>query len=178
MKVNLKGELRCFAAIVVGITLGFVVLSSKSTKPVKQTEQIQEVKKFNQSEYDFWYALTWKESIHKKNARGDYLCKQHGLNKCKCEGRVPTAFGIAQIRKLYLIDANERMGTNYTLDDCDNPRIAIKVVRAYFERYAKPGMTEHDFARLHNAGPNWRNVKSTIEYANAVMRLKESKPWS
>lgn len=82
------------------------------------------------------------------------------------------AHGRYQIRAQYLADANEALGTSYTLADCHDPAIAAAVVRAYlmrygtaFERRTGRRATDEDLARIHNGGPRGAEKESTEGYA-------------
>lgn len=82
------------------------------------------------------------------------------------------AHGRFQIRQGYLTDANEVLGTAYTLRDMHDPRLAMEVVRAYLGRYApafeartgRPA-TAVDLARIHNGGPRGAEKDCTLAYA-------------
>ena len=89
---------------------------------------------------------------------------------------VENAHGRYQIRQPYLDDANEKLGTAYTLADMHDPAKAEQVVRAYLERYgsaylAKTGNapTVEVLARIHNGGPNGWSKYATKAYARRVV---------
>jgi len=91
------------------------------------------------------------------------------------------AHGRYQIRAPYLADANEALGTAYTLADCHDPAIAAAVVRAYlmrygtaFERRTGRAATPVDLARIHNGGPRGAEKAATAEYGNAFLDLMEA----
>ncbi len=82
------------------------------------------------------------------------------------------AHGRYQIRQAYLDDANESLGTSFTLQDMHDPDKAEKVVRAYllrygaaFERRAGREATDEDLARIHNGGPRGAERDATLGYA-------------
>ena len=88
------------------------------------------------------------------------------------------AHGRYQIRASYLTDANEYLGTSYTLEDMHDPDKAAAVVRAYLTRYGfaaarRSGtwVTQHDLARIHNGGPRGDAKSETIGYADRVIAL-------
>lgn len=88
------------------------------------------------------------------------------------------AHGRYQIRQCYLDDANESLGTSYTLADCHDPRIAEAVVRAYLLRYGsafekRTGRTATpvDLARIHNGGPRGAEKAATADYGTAFLDL-------
>ena len=90
------------------------------------------------------------------------------------------AHGRYQIRAAYLADANEALGTSYTLADCHDPRIAEAVVRAYLLRYGtafekRVGRTATpvDLARIHNGGPRGPEKAATADYGTAFLDLME-----
>lgn len=82
------------------------------------------------------------------------------------------AYGMYQIRALYLQDANMLLGTAYTLNDMLDPVKAEKVVRAYLghwgAKFAKRNgrqPTEEELARIHNGGPRGAERDCTLAYA-------------
>lgn len=81
------------------------------------------------------------------------------------------AYGRYQIRAPYLADANEALGTSYTLAQMHDPAIAAAVVRAYlmrygtaFERRTGRTATDADLARIHNGGPRGAEKDCTKSY--------------
>ena len=77
------------------------------------------------------------------------------------------AKGRYQIHKAYWQDGTEYLKVNWPYEDAHKPDKARKVVRAYFARYGKD-LTIKELAYLHNAGPNWRNIKTTEKYWKKV----------
>ena len=86
------------------------------------------------------------------------------------------AIGPYQIHRVYWRDAVEfdkSIGGKYA--DCVRPEYAVKVVRAYWRRYAlerrigRP-VTDQDRARIHNGGPNGFKKASTNKYWDKVKR--------
>ena len=82
------------------------------------------------------------------------------------------AYGMYQIRMPYLSDANEAMGTDYTLDDMLDPEKAELVVRAYLTKWGSKFAERHgrlptdeELARMHNGGPRGAERQSTLKYA-------------
>lgn len=82
------------------------------------------------------------------------------------------AVGRFQIRACYLADANEALGTAYTLQQMSDPRIAMEVVRAYLTRWGaayekRTGnpATAEVLARIHNGGPRGAEKDCTLAYA-------------
>ena len=82
------------------------------------------------------------------------------------------AHGRYQIRAQYLADANEFMGTNYSLQDMHDPVKANTVVWAYlarwgtcFENRTGREATATDLARIHNGGPRGAERSCTLDYA-------------
>lgn len=82
------------------------------------------------------------------------------------------AHGRYQIRAGYLADANEVLGTSYSLADCHNPEISERVVRAYLMRYGSAyeqrtgnKATPEILARIHNGGPRGYERDCTLAYA-------------
>ena len=90
------------------------------------------------------------------------------------------AYGIYQIRMPYLSDANEQLGTDYTLEDMFDEDLAAEVVRAYLskwgarfaERHGRPP-TDEELARIHNGGPRGAERNSTLEYAKLFRNAPE-----
>lgn len=90
------------------------------------------------------------------------------------------AHGRYQIRAPYLQDANEVLGTDYSLADCHQPEIAERVVRAYLMRYGsayeqRTGLkaTPEILARIHNGGPRGYERDSTLAYAEKFREVAE-----
>jgi len=82
------------------------------------------------------------------------------------------AYGMYQIRMPYLSDANEAMGTDYTLDDMFDAEKAEQVVRAYLMKWGSKFAERHgrlptdeELARIHNGGPRGAERQSTLKYA-------------
>ena len=105
---------------------------------------------------DFLWALAGVESGHNDAAYNE------------AEGAV----GRFQIRQCYLTDANEAAGTNYTLSQMRDPRLAMAVVRAYltrwgeaYERRTGNPATAEVLARIHNGGPRGAEKDCTLAYA-------------
>lgn len=87
------------------------------------------------------------------------------------------AHGRYQIRAQYLADANEFMGTNYSLQDMHDPVKANTVVWAYlarwgtcFENRTGREATATDLARIHNGGPRGAERSCTLDYARRFER--------
>jgi hypothetical protein len=76
------------------------------------------------------------------------------------------AYGLYQIRQIYLDDVNRIAGTSYTMDEVRHSKVlsrwcVIVYVRHYGKRYTRRTglpVTMEVAARLHNGGPNgpWR----------------------
>ena len=87
------------------------------------------------------------------------------------------AVGRYQIRQPYLSDANEALGTNYSLLEMSDPAKAEAVVRAYltrwgeaFERRTGQPATAEILARIHNGGPRGAEKAATLGYAERFRR--------
>lgn len=89
--------------------------------------------------------------------------------------RKENAVGIVQIRRLYLIDANEYLGTKYTHNDCYNMLISYRLFKAYMKRYK--ATTLEECIRLHNLGPNWKRKawKADVFYNKVIRRTPSIK---
>lgn len=89
------------------------------------------------------------------------------------------AYGMYQIRMPYLSDANEAMGTDYTLDDMFDAEKAEQVVRAYLTKWGSKFAerngrlpTDEELARIHNGGPRGAERHSTLKYAELFRNAK------
>ncbi len=105
---------------------------------------------------DFLWALAGVESGHNDAAYNE----------------AEQAVGRFQIRACYLADANEALGTSYTLSQMSDPKIAMAVVRAYLTRWGdayekRTGnpATAEVLARIHNGGPRGAEKDCTLAYA-------------
>lgn len=97
----------------------------------------------------FWVVLTKLESSNNPKAIGD-------------GGK---AIGIAQIHKIYFIDAqkNNEFLQKYSYSNCFDAEISKLVVKAYIVRYSKTDDFQ-EWARIHNGGPLGNKKQSTIKY--------------
>jgi len=78
------------------------------------------------------------------------------------------AFGSLQIWQCYVVDVNQKYGTNLRDRDCLGDRnLSILIVQAYMNRYAK-GKSFEQMARIHNGGPSGHTYKSTKKYWEKV----------
>lgn len=93
------------------------------------------------------------------------------------------SYGMYQIQEPYLKDANQYMGTNYTVTDVQHkPEIARKVIKGYIERYTKSFIRRNDrsptieeMISMHNGGPTGYKKEAAKKYANKVLkRVNES----
>jgi hypothetical protein len=88
------------------------------------------------------------------------------------------SIGILQMQEAYVQDAAEFANQDWVHMDALNELTAIRIFRAYMERYAteerlgRP-VTLEDVARIHNGGPNGYKKQSTIPYWNKVKCLLE-----
>lgn len=86
------------------------------------------------------------------------------------------SIGILQIQEAYVKDAAEHAEKNWVHMDALDELTAIRIFRAYMDRYAteerlgRP-VTFEDIARIHNGGPNGYKKQSTIPYWNKVKCL-------
>ena len=82
------------------------------------------------------------------------------------------AHGRYQIRAAALADANRILCTSYTLDDCHDPAVAARIVRAYLGHYgaALSAPTPTALARIWNGGPNGYKRDATRGYAERFHR--------
>jgi hypothetical protein len=84
--------------------------------------------------------------------------------------------GPYQISKAYLQDANEYLGTNYTLRQViDDESIAKAVMIGYWNRYLPKNeeVTYEILARIHNGGPKGHKKESTTPYWEKVKARME-----
>lgn len=100
----------------------------------------------------------------------DALGKVESSSNPKAINIKENALGIYQIRLAYFKDSKVPGKHSGVFD----PIFARKVCAAYFIRYEREAFNKRDFeilARLHNAGPHWRNNKqSTNSYWNKVKK--------
>ncbi len=114
---------------------------------------------------DFLQALIKVESDGNPNAIGDHN----------------EAIGIFQVHYRYWLDAvrhDKTIGGTY--EDCYKVDYAIKIVKSYFDMYAKQAVLDHDWekvARIHQGGPNgWKHKKETENYWLKVKKVLMDKP--
>lgn len=102
-----------------------------------------------------WKAICWKES------KGD----PHAVNAKE------HAVGIAQIRPIYVRDANRILGRQeFTLDDRTDPAKSLAMFRVVVLHYAPKG-GPREWARIHNGGGSGLRKQSTVAYAEDVLRI-------
>ena len=95
----------------------------------------------------------------------------------KAEG----AYGILQIRKIYVEDVNRIAGTTFTHEDAFNEEKAMKMFVIYnlhyiraLERREGRKATWEDVVRMHNGGPDGYRQEETLQYlAKVKEKLKE-----
>lgn len=78
--------------------------------------------------------------------------------------------GPLQILKPYWIDSK----IPGRWEDCENWDYSVKVVQAYWQRYAKRALKEKDFevlARIHNGGPTGATKQATKKYWEKVKKF-------
>lgn len=105
---------------------------------------------------EFFDALRFVESTD-----GKYLGDQDG----------GTVYGPYQISFAYLQDANEYLGTNYTLRQViDDDAVAVAVMCGYWNRYLPKDreVAYEILARIHNGGPKGYEMESTLPYWEKV----------
>lgn len=105
---------------------------------------------------EFFDAIRFVESTD-----GRYLGDQDG-------GR---SHGPYQISAAYLQDANEYLGTSYTLHQViDDDAVAVAVMCGYWNRYLPKDreVTYELLARIHNGGPKGYEMESTLPYWEKV----------
>jgi len=103
------------------------------------------------------------ESNHNPNAIGD-----NG-----------TAFGILQIREIYIKDVNRIYGTNFKVSDAYNVEKSIEITTLYLKHYGKryeklTGNTANMeiLARIHNGGPNGFKKSATLPYLRKLKNFQ------
>lgn len=93
------------------------------------------------------------------------------------------SYGMYQIQEPYLKDANQYLGTKYSIADVQHkPEIAKKVIKGYIERYSKSFMKKYNRApttsemiSMHNGGPTGYKKEAAKKYASKVLnKLNES----
>lgn len=78
--------------------------------------------------------------------------------------------GPLQILKPYWLDSK----ISGRWEDCENWDYSVRVVKAYWERYAKQALKENDFevlARIHNGGPAGATKQATKKYWEKVKKF-------
>ena len=87
-----------------------------------------------------------------------------------------TVYGPYQISFAYLQDANEYLGTNFTLRQViDDDSVAVAVMCAYWNRYL-PKDREPSYellARIHNGGPKGHENPNTLPFWEKVKTKME-----
>ena len=89
-----------------------------------------------------------------------------------------SAHGRFQIRRLYLMDANIIMGTEWTLEDMHNTDKAISTLKAYTKYWCKRrGLkwNPENIARMHNGGCNLYKSEGAGRYWEKVKKIMEQK---
>ena len=117
----------------------------------------------------FLTVLAITESLNSQAAIGD----QHLQDK---------AYGVYQIRQIYLNDVNWIAGTDFTMDDVRrNPAIATWCVITYvkywgkiYERQMQKPLTMEVACRIHNGGPSgWRKSATDAHWERFRQFLTE-----
>ena len=88
----------------------------------------------------------------------------------------PPSASSYQISAAYLQDANEHLGTNYTLRQViDDDAVAVAVMCGYWNRYLPKDreVTYEILARIHNGGPKGYEKDSTLPYWEKVKAKME-----
>lgn len=100
------------------------------------------------------------------------LARVESSNNPKSFNSKENAIGLYQIRPLYFKDAQvfDKDLAKYTHKDCFDPRVAKRVVWAYFMKYEKTSLINgnwENLAKLHNGGCGWKSktgkVKSNLD---------------
>ncbi|MFA5130653.1 MAG: lytic transglycosylase domain-containing protein [Patescibacteria group bacterium] len=97
------------------------------------------------------------------------VCKVESDNNPKAIGDKGRSYGIAQIQKEAVRDANDTLRTRYTHEDCFDPALSRKIFVAYLSRYCTEKRlgrepTMEDASRIWNGGPNGYKKQATIKY--------------
>ncbi len=84
------------------------------------------------------------------------------------------AIGAFQIHYVYWVDATQHdKSIGGTYNDCRNYNYAVKVVKAYLDRYARKYVLNNNWeacSRIENGGPQGYKKNSTIKYWNKVKK--------
>lgn len=86
------------------------------------------------------------------------------------------AYGCLQLHAGYVADAAEYVGEDWVHEDAFDRKTAIKIFKAYMNRYATPERLgreaqAEDIARIHNGGPNGFKKKSTKAYWDKISKI-------
>ena len=87
----------------------------------------------------------------------------------RIEGDGGKSIGPFQISEAYWKDANEKG----EWADCVLWYYSVRVMRSYWDRYAREAYLNDDFetlARIHNGGPKGHHKQSTVKYWNKVKK--------
>ena len=102
----------------------------------------------------------------------DAIATVESRNNDHAVGDNGRAIGRYQIWQVYWQDAYVYAPTiKGTYQDVKSQEYAERVMVAYFLRYAKSAVIEHDYeklARIHNGGPNGHKKRATLPYWNRV----------
>jgi hypothetical protein len=78
------------------------------------------------------------------------------------------AYGVLQMHAVYVQDAAEFAGEDWTHEDAFDKETSVEIFKAYMARYATEGrvglVTAEKIARIHNGGPNGHNKQATDKY--------------
>ncbi|MDA8611314.1 hypothetical protein N9L18_00410 [Candidatus Pacebacteria bacterium] len=94
---------------------------------------------------------------------------RNGLIGDKHLGEGNFAYGVLQIRQVYVDDVNERYGTDLRASECLlDIELSKLVTQAYMNRYGKSNFSFEHYARMHNGGPQGWNSKYSKTYAKTT----------
>ena len=117
--------------------------------------------------------LKYVESEHNPEALGDFRI---------IDGeKVPTAFGILQIRKIAIDDVNRVYGTSYTHQDAFDIQKSEEIFKLYIKHWAgkvcdRDGRdaTTEDIVRIWNGGPRGYKKGSTEWYLKKYFKYRKN----
>lgn len=118
-----------------------------------------------------------------KSVNNDFPAFLNAMHQVESNGRYGPilgdngrALGPLQIHKPYYNDVKDKVGGKY--EDVAKLSFAVKVVKAYMEKYAKEDVIDGNWekvARIHNGGPEGHLKSATVGYAEKILNKMPTK---